>query len=204
MRLYFSPGACSLALRIVAYEAGLTIDCDKVDLKTRVTASGRDFSRINPKGYVPALALDDGEVLTEGAVILQYLADQAPETELMPKAGCRDRYRVQEWLHFISTEIHKGFAPLWKPVTPDAARRLAVEDLHRRFGYVERHLDGRMYLMGDRYTVADAYCFTILNWAGFHRIDLSPYPRLLAFVDRVAARPRVREALRAEGLLRAA
>ncbi|NIX76996.1 glutathione transferase GstA [Microvirga terricola] len=204
MKLYFSPGACSLASRIVACEAGLAIDCDKVDLKTRVTASGRDFSRINPKGHVPALALDDGEVLTEGVVILQYLADQAPETGLMPETGCRERYRVQEWLSFISVEIYKGFAPLWTPATPDVARRMAVEDLHRHFGYIDGHLEGRSYLMGERYTVADAYCFTVLNWTGFHRIDLSAYPRLVAFMDRVAARPKVREALKAEGLLRVA
>ncbi|MBF9232155.1 glutathione transferase GstA [Microvirga alba] len=204
MKLYFSPGACSLAPRIVACEAGLEIDYDKVNLKTQTTASGRDFTRINPKGYVPALALDNGEMLTEGVAIVQFLADQAPEKELMPPHGSMDRYRVQEWLGFISTEVHKNFWPLWKPTAPDTARQMAVESLHRRFAYIDRRLEGRSYLMGDRFTVADAYCFPVLNWSHFHKIDLAAYPHIVAFMNRVGARSGVREAFQAEGLLKAA
>ncbi|MCB5176169.1 glutathione transferase GstA [Microvirga lenta] len=204
MKLYYTPGSSSLASRIVACEAGLDLVYDKVDLKNRTTASGRDFSKINPKGYVPALALNDGQVLTETSVVIQFLADQAPQTRLMPELGSLERYRVQEWIGFISTELHKGFAPLWKPTSTEAARQMAVEQLHRRFGYVDRHLEGRSYLMGELFTVADAYGYAVLNWTSFHKIDVSPYSRLLAYMRRVAERPRVRQALEAEGLLRLA
>lgn len=204
MKLYYTPGSCSLASRIVACEAGLEIDYDKVDLKHRTTASGRDFIKINPKGYVPALVLNDGQVLTEASVVIQFLADQAPEARLIPEPGSLDRYRVQEWLGFISTELHKGFSPLWKATSPEAARQMAVEHLHQRFGYLDRHLEGRTYLMGELFTVADAYVFAVLNWTSFHKIDISPYSRLEAYMKRVARRPGVRRALEAEGLARAA
>jgi glutathione S-transferase len=204
MKLYYAPGSCSLASRIVACEAGLAIDYDKVDLKHRTTASGRDFIKINPKGYVPALALNDGQVLTEASVVVQFLADQVPQARLIPEPGSLDRYRVQEWLGFISTELHKGFAPLWAPATPDAARRMAVEQLHHRFGYLDRHLEGRPYLMGELFTVADAYGFAVLNWTSFHKIDISAYSRLGAYLRRIAGRPQVQQALKAEGLARAA
>jgi glutathione S-transferase len=204
MKLYYTPGSCSLAPRIVACEAGLQIEYDKVDLKNQTTASGRDFIKINPKGYVPALTLSNGEVLTETCVVVQFLADQAPNAELMPKAGSVERYRVQEWLGFISAELHKGFGPLRKPASSDAARLMAVESLHRRFRYLECRLETGPYLTGERFTVADAYAFSILHWTHFHKIDISAYPHLTAFMDCVAGRPKVKEALRAEGLLRAA
>ena len=204
MKLYYTPGSCSLASRIVACEAGLDLDYDKVDLKHWTTASGRDFIKINPKGYVPALALSDGQVLTEASVVIQFLADQAPQARLIPEPGSLERYRVQEWLGFISTELHKGFAPLWKPTYPDAARRMAVEHLHQRFGYLNRQLEGRSYLMGEIFTVADAYGFSVLNWNFFHKIDISAYSRLSAYLRRVAGRPGVRRALEAEGFAKAA
>jgi glutathione S-transferase len=204
MKLYYAPGACSLAHRIVACEAGLDVEYDKVDLKTRTTASGRSFDKINPKGHVPALMIGTGEVLTEAPVVLEYLADQMPDAGLLPETGSLERYRVQEWIGFISMELDKGFSPLWDPPMPSTARELAVERLHARFDYLDRCLEGRSYLMGERFTVADAYCFTVLSWARFHRVDLSTYPSILAFMRRVGARPGVRRALEAEGLLRAA
>ncbi len=204
MKLYYSPGAGSLAPHIIAHEAGLEIAYDKVDLNTCTTSSGQDFIKINPKGYVPALALPDGEVLTEVSVILEYLADQVPEAHLLPPLGSLERYKVQEWIGFIGTELHKGFDPLWTGPMPEAARRLAVEQLQRRFAYLDESLQGRAYLMGQHFTVADAYCFTILSWARFHRVDLSAYSAILAFMRRVSNRPMVQKTLEAEGLLRAA
>lgn len=203
MKLYYTLGSSSLASRIVACEAGLTIDYDKVALKNRTTASGRNFIKINPKGYVPALALDDGQILTEVSVVLQFLADQAPHTCLIPAAGTLDRYRVQEWLGFIGMELHKGYGPLWNPASSDAARRMAIEHL-RRFDFVDKHLEQRPYLMGERFTVADAYGFAVLNWTSFHKIDTADHRHLVAYVERIAARPKVRQALQAEGLLKAA
>jgi glutathione S-transferase len=200
MKLYYTPGACSLASRIVACEAGLQIDYDKVDLKNQTTASGRSFIKINPKGGVPALSLSNGEVLTEASVVVQFLADQAPQARLIPEAGSLDRYRVQEWLNFIGTELHGGFVPLWKASSSDAERQASIENLHRNFLYIDRHLVERVYLMGEQFTVADAYGFTILSWAHFHRIDLCDYPHLRAYMKRIADRPRVKEAMGAEGL----
>jgi glutathione S-transferase len=200
MKLYYTPGACSLASRIVACEAGLQIDYDKVDLKNQTTASGRCFNKINPKGGVPALTMSNGEVLTEASVVVQFLADQAPHSRLIPEAGSLERYRVQEWLNFISMELHGGFAPLWMPAASDAERKATVANLHRRFNYLEGHLEGRCYIMGEQFTVADAYSFTVLNWTHFHKVDMSNYPRILAYLKRVADRPRVKEALGAEGL----
>ena len=204
MKLFYTPGACSLAHHIVACEAGLDIEYDKVDLKTQTTASGLSFTKINPKGYVPALALQDGEVLTEASVILEYLADHAPASRLLPATGSLERYRVQEWLGFISTELHKGFSPLWSGPMPEAARQLAIDHLYRRFAYLDGCLQGRFYLMGEQFTVADAYCFAILSWTRFHRLDLSAYSHINAFMRRVSERPMVRTALQAEGLLKAA
>ncbi len=204
MKLYYAPGACSLAPHIVAREAGLRLDLEKVDLKTGKTESGVAFSEINPKGYVPALALDSGEVLTEVSALVQYLADQAPQAGLVPGAGTNERYRLLEWLGFISTEIHKGFGPLWKPQTPEAAKDMAKENLAKRFAYLDRHLARGPYLLGERFTVADAYLFTVASWTKLHGIDLKPYPSLQAFLDRVGARPKVRDALLAEGLLKEA
>ncbi len=204
MRLYYTPGACSLAPRIVACEAGLDLEYDKVDLKTQTTESGFNYGTINPKGYVPALALGNGEVLTEAPVVMEYLADQVPAARLLPEAGSLARYRVQEWLGFINGELEKGFDPLWRPRTPDAARGLAIDHLHRRLGYLDGCLQGRFYLMGEQFTIADAYCFTVLSWSRFHRVDLSGYAHVGAFMNRITNRPQVRQALRAEGLLQAA
>lgn len=204
MKLYYSPGACSLAPHIVACEAGLDIEFDKVDLNTQTTASGRRYTKINPKGYVPALALSDEEVLTEVPVILEYLADRVPDRRLLPELGSLERYRVQEWVGFISTELHKGFGPLWDGLMPQQARQLAVQHLQRRISYLDGCLAGRSYLMGDCFTVADAYCFTVLNWARFHRVDISDHASVQSFMRGVANRPMVQRALEAEGLMHAA
>ncbi|MCG7392676.1 glutathione transferase GstA [Microvirga sp. ACRRW] len=204
MKLYYSPGASSLAPHIVIHEAGLDIEFDRVDLNTQTTASGHRFGTINPKGNVPALALRTGEVLTEVSVVLEYLADRVPDRRLLPELGTLERYRVQEWVGFIGTELHKGFDPLWDGLMPDTARRLAVQYLQRRLSYLDRCLDGRSYLMGEHFTVADAYCFTVLSWARFHRVDLSDYPAVRAFMQEVSSRPMVRKAMQAEGLMQAA
>ena len=202
MRLYYAPAACSLALHIVAREAGLDLDLTRVDLASHKTGDGRDFHEVSPNGYVPALELADGEILTEAAVIVQYLADIAPDAGLLPPAGTFARYRALEWLNFIATELHKGLAPLWYPATPDATRRAILHKLTNRFGHVEARTAGGNYLMGPEFTAPDAYAFAILNWAGPLKVDLSPWPGLQAYVARVAARPGVRAALQSEGLLK--
>jgi glutathione S-transferase len=204
MKLYYAPGACSLAPHIVAREAGLSPDLEKVDLANRTTASGRSFLEVNPKGYVPALQVQDGTVMTEVSALIQYLADQAPQAGLIPAVGTPERYKVLEWIGFISTEIHKGFGPLWNPTTPDAVKQATKEKLFQRFAYLDQQLDGRSYLTGERFTVADAYLFVVVNWTNFHGLSLGDYPNLAAFMERVAARPKVQEALQAEGLLKAA
>jgi glutathione S-transferase len=204
MKLYYSPGACSLAPHIVAREAGLPVSLEKVDLATRTTETGAAFQSINPKGYVPALALEDGGVLTEVAALLQYLADRAPQAALIPPHGTLERYRVIEWLTFISSEIHKGFGPLWSPGTPEATRAATLEKLSRRFALLDEHLAGRPYLTGDAFTVADAYLFTVVSWSPILSVDLAPFPNLRAYLQRIAARPAVRQALSAEGLLKEA
>ena len=204
MKLYYAPGACSLAPHIVAREAGLSLDLDQLDFATRTTASGRPFAEINPKGYVPALETRDGTVMTEVSALIQYLADQAPQAGLMPAAGMPERYKVLEWIGFVSTEIHKGFGPLWNPATPDSVKDAAKDKLFQRFAYIDQRLAGQSYLTGERFTVADAYLFTVTNWTKIHGLSLAAYPNLSAFMDRVAARPKVQEALRAEGLLKAA
>ncbi|MGZ8216845.1 glutathione transferase GstA [Methylomagnum sp.] len=201
LTLYYAPGACSLAAHIALREAGFEFDLAEVDLATHQTADGKDFAAINPKGYVPALQLGEGQVLTEAQVVLQYLADQKPDSGLAPPFGGMERYRLMETLAFIATEIHKGFGPLWNPKTPEAARENALALLSRRFDYVAHVLEGRMWLMGHRFTVADAYLFTVLNWTGVHKIDLSRWPRLAEYQSRVAERPAVQAALKAEKLV---
>ena len=204
MKLYYSPGACSLAPHIVAREAGLAIDLVKVDLATHRTETGEDYFKINPRGYVPALEID-GELHTEVAALVQYLAEQAPASTLLPPAGTMERFRVQQWLTFVSSELHKTFSPwLWHAETAESTKQAAREKLAVRFAELDRHLADRPYLTGDTFTVADAYAFTIVNWSNFLKIDLKPYPNLSAFMARVAARPKVREALKAERLLAAA
>ncbi len=202
MKLYYSPGACSLSPHIVLLEAGFDFELDKVDMPTKKTAGGEEYSSINPKGYVPALRLDDGQVLTEGSVIVQYLADLKPQSGLIPKAGTMERYRVMELLNFISTEIHKNFSPLWKPTTPEEVRVSQIKVLGDRFDILVAQLKNKQYLTGDNFSVADAYLFTVMNWANFLKLDLSKWPVLQTYMTRVAARPQVQLALKAEGLIK--
>lgn len=203
MKLYFSPGACSLSPHIVLLESGLPFETEKVDLRSKTTAGGADYSTINPKGYVPALRLDGGLVLTEGPAIVQYVADLAPEKHLAPLAGSLGRYKLAEWLNFISTELHKAFVPLFRPDASEEMKQGARANLARRLPTVAAPLEGSDYLMGEQFCVADAYLFTVLNWAPMVGVDLSPWPALQRYVQRVAARPAVQQALRAEGLLAA-
>ncbi|MGZ9073913.1 MAG: glutathione transferase GstA [Rhodoplanes sp.] len=204
MKLYYATGTCSLSPHIVAREAGLSFDLERVDLgkNPHRTETGADYTEINPKGYVPALRLDDGTLLTEGVAIMQYLADLVPGSGLAPAPGAFERYRLQEWLTFISSELHKMFSPwLFHPEHGELARQVAREKIAQRLAFIERHLEGQEFLMGDRFTVADAYCFTIVGWSKFGRIDMAPYSNVRRYMDRIAARPKVREAMRAEGML---
>jgi glutathione S-transferase len=201
MKLYYSPGACSLSPHIVARELGLPITLQKVNTKDKTIEGGGDFLKVNPRGYVPALELDNGQVLTEGPAIVQYLADQKPEAGLAPKNGTFERYRLQEWLNFLTSEIHKGFSPLFKPNTPEDYKPIVKENLANRFNWLEQHLAGKDYLTGKQFTVADAYFFVLLGWTKPTQIDLSKWPNLQAFQKRVAARPKVKEAMQAEGLI---
>lgn len=201
MKLYLKPGACSLSPHIVLEEAGLKYETEVVDLQKKVTASGQDYWKINPKGYVPALQLDDGDVITEGPAILQYLADQVPDKKLAPANGTLERYRLQTWLTFIGTELHKTFSPFFNPATPAEWKAMCRANLERRFGYVAEQLAGRDYLMGAEFSVADAYLFTVMRWAKYIELELSQWPALAAYQARVAARPAVVAAMQAEGLL---
>ncbi len=202
MKLYYAPAACSLSPHIVAREAGLDIELIKADLKAKTTADGADYTKVNAKGYVPALQLDNGQLLTEGPVIVQYLADLKPASGLVPAAGSIERYRVQEWLSFITSEIHKSFSPLFNPTAAAEWKEAAKANLAKRFGFVAAHLEGKQYLMGDNFTVADAYLFTVANWGQFVGFDIGQWPALKAHHARVAARPKVQEALKAEGLVK--
>ena len=200
MKLYYSPGACSLSPHIVLREAGFDITLEKVNLRTKEMESGGDFLAINPKGYVPALELDGGEILTEGPAIIQYVADLAPEKKLVPPAGTLARARVQEWLNFIGTELHKSFSPLFNPATSDDAKAAARALIDRRLAFAASVLDAQPYLTGDSFTVADAYLFTVLSWTGFVKVDITPWPSLGAYFERIKARPAVQAAMAAEGL----
>ncbi len=204
MKLYFAPGACSLSPHIVAQEAGIPLTLVKVDLQAKKMADGGDFTSINSKGYVPALQLDNGELLTEGPAIVQYLADQKPGAKLVPAAGTFERYRVQEMLGFINSELHKTYSPLFRPTTLPEVRKEREEYLRKRYGLVEKQLAKGPYLFGDQFTAADAYLFVVTNWSNFVKLDLSEFPHLMAFQARVAARPGVQAAMKAEGLLPAA
>lgn len=199
MKLYYSPGACSLSPNIVAREAAIPLTLVKVDTDTHVTEDGRDFYKINPLGYVPVLELDDGALVREGPAIVQYLADLAPKSQLAPAPGSLERVRVQEWLTFIGTELHKQFYWLFHPA-PDETRVAQREKVIKGLGELDRALEKRPFLTGERFTVADAYAFTVVNWCNFVDIDLKPFRSLHAFMARVAERPKVREALKAEGL----
>ncbi len=202
MKLYYSPGACSLSPHIALLEGGIKATLVKVDTKTHKTEDGTDFYTINPKGYVPLLELDDGQRLSEGPVIVQYIADLNPASNLAPAAGTMQRYRLQEWLNFISTELHKQFSPMFQATTPAEYKEILKEKIGRRFDGVSALLEGKDYLMGSTFTVADGYLFTILHWTRHVGIDLARWPILKAYQARVAARPKVREALLIEGLIK--
>jgi glutathione S-transferase len=201
MKLYYAPAACSQAPHIVAREAGLAIDLANVRFPDKVTDDGEKLTDVNPKGAVPALRLDDGEVLTENAVILQYLADLAPNSELAIPASGIERYRLLEGLNFIATELHKGFGPLWNPATPDSFKEATREALGKKFDYLQGKIGEGPYILGERFSILDAYAFAVLNWTKLHSIDIARWPGLAAYLDRVAARPAVQETLRAEGLI---
>ena len=204
MQLYFSPGACSLASHITLREAGLPFDLKRADVKTKKLEDGSDYFAVNSKGAVPALRLDNGQVLTEGPAILQYLADQKPESRLAPKNGTLERYRLQEWLNYITSEIHKSFSPLFNPTADAKVKEYAIQNLEKKFDWLNKQLAGKQYLTGDTFTIADAYLFVVVNWTNFVGIDLARWPALKEFQARVAARPKVQEAMEAEGLLKKA
>ncbi len=204
MKLYYSPGACSLSPHIVARELGIPVDLKKVNTKDKTIEGGGDYRKVNPRGYVPALELDDGQILTEGPAVVQYLADRKPEAGLAPKNGTLERYRLQEWLNFLTSEIHKQFSPLFKPNTPAEYKTIVKEGLAARFDWLDQQLASRDYLLGKQFSVADAYAFVLLGWTKPMQIDLAQWPNLAAFHQRVGARPKVQEALQAEGLLRKA
>jgi glutathione S-transferase len=197
MKLYYAPGACSLSPHIVAEEAGVPLDLVKVNLKEHKLENGDDYYAVNPKGAVPALVLDDGRLLTEGPAIVQYIADQKPASGVAPAAGTFERYKLQEWLTFINGEIHKTFGPLFRGASDDA-RKTIIETLGKKFAFVEKNLSGKQYILGDTFTAADAYFFVMLRWARAMHIEVSP--ALSQYFDRVAARPKVQAALKAEGL----
>ncbi len=201
MKLFYAPGACSLSPHIALLEAGLEATLVKVDTKAHKTDGGGDYYAVNPKGYVPLLELDDGDRLTEGPAIVQYIADRNPNSKLAPAAGTMARYHLQEWLNFITAELHKQFSPLFQATTPAEFKETLKEKIGKRFDWVAEQLGGKDYLMGDTFTVADAYLFTILTWAKQVSLDLARWPVLTAYKARVAARPKVREAMIAEGLI---
>jgi glutathione S-transferase len=204
MKLYYSPGACSLAPHIVAREAGIPLDLEKVDLAAHKLNDGSNYYDVNPRGYVPAIRIKDSEpVLTEANVVVQFLADQKPDSNLMPKAGTPERYQAQQWLAFVATELHKNFSWLWYKDTADETKATVKDKLNTRFAELDKHLKTNDYLLGKSFSAADAYAFTIINWVNFVGMNLKSFPNLQAFMDRVAARPKVREALKAEGLIAA-
>ena len=200
-KLYFSPGACSLSPHIVANEAGIPLELVKVDVRSKTVAREGDFWDVNPKGYVPVLELDDGEVLTEGPAIVQFLADRAPAAALAPANGTFERVRLQEALNYLTSEIHKAYSPLFNPDVLPAVREERLAYLTRRYALIEKQLEGRNYLLGDRFTVADAYLFTLTRWARAVKLDLTGFPKVEAFQKRVGSRKAVLDAMRAEGLI---
>jgi glutathione S-transferase len=204
MKLYYSPGACSLSPHIALLEAGLPYDLVKVDLRAKKLENGDDFWKVNPKGQVPALALETGELVTEGPVIVQMIADRAAARHLAPARDSAERYKFLEWLNFITTELHKNFSPLFQPAIPDDVKNFFKERLIAKFKYIDSQLAGRDYLMGKQFTVADGYLFVMLTWAERLNLDLSGFANLMAYKARVADRAKVKEALKKEGLLKAA
>jgi len=201
MKLYYAPGACSQAPHIILHEAGLPHDSAKVDIRAKKLEDGSDYLRVNPKGAVPALELDDGQVLTENAVILQYIADHAGAFELLPQPGDLQRYRVLEWVNYVATELHKSFGPLFNPAAGNETKQMARDLIGKKLDFVEGQIGDKTYLLGDQFTLPDAYLFVILGWTGKMQIDLNGWPKLAAFRKRVAQRESVREVLEFEGLL---
>ncbi len=203
MKLYYKPGACSLASHIALTEIGARHDIEQVDTKAGKTENGNDFSKINPNGYVPVLELADGQTISEGAAVLQYIGDSAPASGLTPPSGTMERVRVQQYLNYVGSELHKSFGPLFAETPPEgAAKEAALKGIARRFDYIESLLsDGRDFLVGSSFTVADAYAFVVSNWANFTGIGLDAWPNVKAYVDRIAARPAVQTAMKAEGLI---
>ncbi len=201
MKLYFAPGACSMATHIVLRETGHNFDLEKVNLATKKTESGEDFTNVNPKGYVPALRLDNGEILTEAAVTLQYVADQNPESGMVPQVGSMERYRLMELLNFISTEIHKSFGALFNPNITPAHKEHQLALIGKRCDVLSQQLEGKQYLTGDAFSVADAYLFTVLGWSNILGVDMTKWPTLTDYMGRIADRPTVKEAMKAEGLV---
>jgi glutathione S-transferase len=204
MKLYFSPGACSLAPHLTLREVGATFELEQVDNKAKKTISGANFWQINPKGYVPVLELDDGRRLTENPAILQYIADQYPNSSLLPACGSFDRYRVQEWLNFVTSEIHKTFGPLFKDTTPEDYKAISRENLSKRYAFLDQHFANHQYLHGEKFGIADAYLFVVTNWLHRVGLDVGKWPNVKAYWERIAARPKVQEAMQAEGLKKAA
>ena len=201
MKLYYLPGACSLASHIALQETKLPFLIDKLTAATMTTSNGTDFTKINAKGYVPTLELNDGSILTEGSAVLQYIADQSPNSGLAPKAGTTERYRLQEWLNYIATEIHKSYSPLFSKTTPEETKTTVRNTLAKRLGFVEEQLAYKPYLMGENFTVADAYLYVVLNWSGRVGFDLGQFPKISEYVARLSVRPSVVAAMKAEGLL---
>lgn len=200
MKLYYKPGACSFSPHIILRESGLDFSLVKVDLATKRTETGDDYFEINPKGQVPALLMDDGSLLTEGVAIVQFLADKVPDRQLLAPAGSMTRYHTLEWLNYIATELHKGFSPLFNPATPDEFKTVTRQALEKKFKYVNEELSDKQWLMGLRFTVADAYLFTVLRWAYALQLDLSDLSNVEAFMERMKARPAVEAAMKAEGI----
>lgn len=202
MKLFYSPGACSMAPHIVAREAGIPVDLVKVDIPNKKTEDGGDFWQINPKGYVPALQLDDGRVLTEVGVICQYLADQAPASKLVPPFGAFERYEQMAAINFASAEVHKQIGALFNPRLTPEMKEVQLGTIGRRLDSLEKMLDGKAFIAGDSFSAADAYLFTVLNWTNVHKIDMSKWPNIQAYMGRIGARPKVQETLKAEGLVK--
>jgi glutathione S-transferase len=202
LKLFYSPGACSLSPHIALEEAGLKYQAVRADLKSKTTESGDDFKKTNPLGYVPALVLEDGTVLTEGPAIVQYIADKAPTKNLAPAAGSLERYKLQSWLNFVSTEMHKGYSPMFNPAMPEEAKKIARDRLATRLQHLDQHLAKNEYLLGKTYSVVDGYLFTVLNWSKTAGVDLTPFANVQAYQKRIASRSAVQAAMKAEGLIK--
>ena len=202
MKLYFSPGACSLSPHIVLHEAGLPFEKVRADTKTKIMDGGGDYKTVNPLGYVPALQLDDGTIITEGPAIVQYIADKVPAKKLAPPNGTMERTKLQSWLNFVTSELHKGFSPLFNPSMPEEAKKIFRDRLATRFAELDKHFAKNEYLLGKSFSVADAYLFVVSNWASRVDVDLSPFANVLAYRKRVGARPAVQAAMKAEGLIK--